>query len=184
MRKSLAIPVAVMVSTVCFVLVVANAPNSLDGIESFLPGAIALLGGIPVFLWAYGTLLVALLDRRPIRAGVGAWAAWTVGLAAALCLSALGATELFGSIFLEPGHIRLVDRSSLLFNAAVLAAGVAGLVSVLLAVLPGRAAVGRDLLFPRRVPSGTSNRGGTFGDMGEGVRVGGQDGCSEGEGQA
>lgn len=143
MRKSLGIPIAVMVATVCIVLLVANAPNSLDGIEMFFPGALALLGGVPVFFLAYRALVVALLDRRPIRAGGGVWAAWAVGLVVALGVSALGALFL-GLTFLEAGSIRSLDGFELLLSAAVLAAGIAGLVSVVLAVLPSRSKGRRD----------------------------------------
>jgi hypothetical protein len=134
----------VMAATVCIALMVANAPNGLDGIASFFPGALALLGGVPVFFLAYGALAAALLDRRPIRAGAGVWVAWAAGLMVALCLSALGVVALASSVFVEAGRIRLVDRSSLLFATAVLATGVGGLIPVVLAVLPSRGAGLRD----------------------------------------
>lgn len=153
LKKSLGIPIAVMAAIVCIVLVVANAPNGLDGIEVFFPGALALLGGVPVFLIAYGALATALLDRRPIRTGVGVWAAWAVGLMVALCLSALGVVALVGSTFVEAGRIRLVDRSAVLFASAVLAAGIAGLMPVVFAVLPNRKAERGEPSQGERTPS-------------------------------
>jgi hypothetical protein len=143
LRKSLGIPIAVMAATALIVYSIANAPNGLDGIAVFFPGALALLGGVPVFLLAYAALVAALVDRRPIRAGVGTWAAWVVGLVVALCLSALG-VAFFGFTFLEAWSSRSLDRFELLLATAVLTAGVAGVVFVVLAVLPSRGAGRRD----------------------------------------